>query len=104
LSPQLLSILENGFSQAGRQNLAKVMFDVVNYHTTPEEAAQIAQDAGVKALVFNHIVPPLPLSGLDPVFLQRAATIYTGPLRIGVDGDWITLAAGRSSVDMGKRP
>ena len=104
LSPQLLAILGQGFSQAGRPSLAKVMHDVVNYHTTPEEAAEIAQAAGVKALVFNHIVPPLPLSGLDPVFLQRAATIYTGPLRIGVDGDWITLAAGSTSVGMGKRP
>jgi hypothetical protein len=38
------------------------------------------------------------------VFLQRAATIYTGPLRIGVDGDWITLEAGSTSIGMGKRP
>jgi len=104
LSPQLLGILEQGFSQAGRQNLAKIMHDVLNYHTTPEEAAEIAQAAGVKALVFNHIVPPLPLSGLDPVFLQRAGQLYSGPLHIGVDGDWFSLPAGSKTVDMGKRP
>ncbi len=104
LSPQLLGILEQGFSQAGRQNLAKIMHDVLNYHTTPEEAAEIAQAAGVKALVFNHIVPPLPLSGLDPVFLQRARQLYSGSLHIGVDGDWFTLPAGSKAVDMGKRP
>lgn len=104
LSPQLLALLEQGFSQAGRQNLAKIMHDVLNYHTTPEEAAEIAQAAGVKALVFNHIVPPLPSSGLDPVFLQRAGQIYTGPLHIGVDGDWFTLQAGSKSIEMGKRP
>ncbi len=104
LSPQLLGLLEQGFSQAGRQNLAQIMHDVLNYHTTPEEAAAIAQAAGVKALVFNHIVPPLPLSGLEPVFLQRAGQIYAGPLRIGADGDWFTLPAGSAAVAMGRRP
>ena len=104
LSPQLLGLLERGFSQAGRQQLSKIMHDVLNYHTTPEEAAEIAQAAGVKALVFNHIVPPLPSAGLDPVFLQRAGKIYGGPLHIGVDGDWFSLPSGSQAVDMGRRP
>lgn len=85
LSPVLLSILEQGFSRAGRQPLAKIMHDVLDYHTTPEQAAEIARDAGVKALVLNHIVPPLPSAGLNPAFLQRAGQIYTGTLRVGTD-------------------
>lgn len=104
LSPQLLAVLERGFSQAGRQALAKIMHDVLNYHTTPEEAAEIAQAAGVKALVLNHIVPPLPSSALDAVFLQRAGQIYTGPLRIGIDGDWISMPAGSKALEMSRRP
>jgi ribonuclease Z len=104
LSPQLMAILEAGFAKAGRQTLSKIMHDVLNYHTTPEEAAEIAQGAGVKALVLNHIVPPLPSAGLEPVFLQRAGQIYSGPLRIGIDGDWISLPAGSTAVEMGKRP
>ena len=104
LSPVLLSLLERGFSAAGRNNLSKIMHDVLDYHTTPEEAAEIAQGAGVRALVLNHIVPPLPTSGLDPVFLQRAQEIYSGPLRIGADGDWFTLPAGSQRVEMGRRP
>ncbi len=104
LSPVLLSVLEQGFSQAGRPRLAKIMHDVLDYHTTPDEAAEIAQAAGVKALVLHHIVPPIPARGLNPVFLQRAGEIYRGPLRIGMDGDWITLPAGSSAVDIGHRP
>lgn len=104
LSPVLLSMLERGFGAAGRANLSKIMHDVLDYHTTPEEAAQIAQAAGVRALVLNHIVPPLPASGLHPVFLQRAEQIYNGPLRIGADGDWFSLPAGSTTVTMGRRP
>jgi len=104
LSPLLLSMLEQGFSKAGRQPLAKIMQDVLDYHTTPEEAAETARDAGVKALVLNHIVPPLPTSALNPAFLQRAGQIYTGPLHIGTDGDWISLLAGSTAVHIGHRP
>lgn len=104
LSPVLLSMLENGFSAAGRKNLSKIMHDVLDYHTSPEEAAEIAQGAGVRALVLNHIVPPLPSAGLHPAFLERAGQIYSGPLRIGADGDWFTLPAGSRAVEMGRRP
>ena len=104
LSPVLLSMLERGFGAAGRAPLSKVMHDVLDYHTTPDEAAEIAQAAGVRALVLNHIVPPLPTSGLNPVFLQRAGQIYSGPLRIGADGDWFSLPAGGTTVTMGRRP
>lgn len=104
LSPVLLGLLEQGFRNAGRGNLAKIMHDVLDYHTTPEQAAEIAQGAGVKALVLNHIVPPLPSAGLAPAFLERAGQIYSGPLRIGADGDWISLPAGGSTVEIGRRP
>jgi ribonuclease Z len=100
----LLSILEQGFSAAGRKGLSKIMHDVLDYHTTPEQAAQIAQAAGVKALVLNHIVPPLPSSGLDDAFLQGAGRIFSGPLRIGLDGDWFSLPAGSQALEIGRRP
>jgi ribonuclease Z len=104
LSPQLLGIVEHGFSAAGRTPLAQIMHDVLNYHTTPEQAAQIAQTAGVKALVFNHIVPPLPLGALEQTFIEGASHIYHGPLRVGADGDWFTLPSGSTAVEMGQRP
>jgi ribonuclease Z len=104
LSPQLMALLEHGFQQAGRNNLAKIMHDVLNYHTTPEEAAEIAQVAGVKALVLNHITPPLPSSSLEPVFLQHAGQIFSGQLRVGIDGDWIGLPTGVKSVEFSQRP
>jgi ribonuclease Z len=72
--------------------------------TTPEEAAEIALAANVKALVFNHIVPPLPLSGLEQSFVKGAKQIYKGPLYIGTDGDWFTLPTGSMAIEIGKRP
>lgn len=104
LSPTLLALLQQGFADAGRNPLARIMRDVLDYHTTPEQAAEIAQQAGVKTLVFNHIVPPLAAPGLEQVFLQRTGDVYAGPIRVGVDGDWFTMPAGGSAVEMTSRP
>jgi ribonuclease Z len=78
---------------AGRDNLARIFEDIVGYHTSPEDAAGIASRAGVKGLVFTHIVPPLPVRALERPWLGRAREIYKGPVRVGRDGDFATLPA-----------
>ena len=78
---------------AGRDNLAAIMHDIVDYHTTPEEAAGIAVRANVKFLLLTHIMPPLPRPVFEGTFLGRARTIYRGPLRLGKDGDLVSMPA-----------
>lgn len=103
LSPALLSLIEKGFADAGRDNLRQVMHDVVDYHTTPQEAAELAQQAGVRALVLNHIVPPLPSRALHAAFLGDAKKRFNGSLQIGQDGDWISLPAGSQAINFSSR-
>lgn len=94
LSPPLLARLDAAAVAAGRTTLHKVFGDILDYHTTPEQAAAIARDAGVGYLLFNHIVPPLPIAPLEEAFAGDAPTIFGGPVRVGRDGDWIGLPAG----------
>ena len=103
LSEPLMAILENGAGQAGRPQLKKIFNDVLNYHTTPEQAAEVARDAGVRYLVLHHIVPALPLPGMDHAFLGGAAAIYRGPIRVGVDGDFFSLLPGSGDVAHSRR-
>jgi len=51
------------------------------YHSTPEEAADLATKAGVKKLVFTHLVPP----DEDAKILERARKRYAGPIVVGKD-------------------
>jgi ribonuclease Z len=104
LSPRLLALLESGFARHARSTYAQVMLDIRNYHTSPAEAADIAQRAGVRMLVFNHIVPPLPSDLLEPAFLDDARERYKGPLHVGRDGDFFSLPAGSRSIETGARP
>ncbi len=103
LSPRLVGLLGEAAGQANRPNLKKIMADIVDYHTTPDQAAEVARDAHVGMLLLNHIAPPLPLPGMDKVFLGEAPSIYSGKLRLARDGDFISLPAGSKDISVSKR-
>ena len=57
----ILEMMHKPLMDAGRPQGATIMKDIVTYHTTPTEAADIANKANVDHLVFYHHVP-YPLS------------------------------------------
>ncbi|PWR18077.1 MBL fold metallo-hydrolase [Zavarzinia compransoris] len=98
LAPALVAALAEAAEGAGRGNLAHVMHDIPDYHTTPAQAAALAARAGVKQLVLTHITPPLPSRLLDRVFLDGVAAVYDGPVTIARDGDLFSLPAGTTAI------
>jgi ribonuclease Z len=98
LAPDLVGLLEQAARAAGRSNLEKIFKDIVDYHTTPEQAAGIAQRAGVGYLLLHHIVPALPLAALEGPFLGASRTLYSGPIKLGRDGDFISMPAGSKAI------
>ncbi len=103
LSIDLVNRQRAAAEAAGRANLARIFEDITDYHTTPEQAAQLAERAGVKFLLLNHIVPPLPIRALEVPFLGEARGQFSGPLKVGRDGDLISLPAGSDEVRLGRR-
>jgi ribonuclease Z len=99
LSPTLVGVLTRGAERAGATNVAQITRDIVGYHTTPVEAAEIARDAGVRQLLFYHIVPPLPIAPLREIFVEGVSAVYDGPVRIGRDGTFFTLPAGSDAIE-----
>ncbi|MGD9032299.1 MAG: MBL fold metallo-hydrolase [Desulfobacteraceae bacterium] len=73
-------------SENNQPSLAKIMTDITDYHLTPVQAAQIAQEAAVKKLVFYHIVPPLTNFVLKRQYLEGVGDVYDGDFEIGKDG------------------
>jgi ribonuclease Z len=100
LAPQLVAIISRGARAADRENLAKITVDILDYHTTPVEAAEVARDSHAKHLLFNHIVPPLPPPPLEGVFLEGVSDVYGGPVTIGRDGTLVELKAGTDSIEV----
>jgi ribonuclease Z len=103
LSAPLVNALGEGAAVAGRTNLKKLFADIIDYHSSPEEAAEVALDAKVGYLLYNHIAPPLPLPGMEKAFVGRAGDIYSGPIRVGVDGDFISMPVGSDQIRASRR-
>ncbi|WP_340645472.1 ribonuclease Z [Phenylobacterium sp.] len=103
LSPELVGLQRKSALTDGRANLAAIFHDILSYHTTPEQAAGIAQRAGVKSLLFTHIIPPLPSRALEGPFLGKSRDIFKGPIRVGHDGDLVSLPAGSAKITHSNR-
>ena len=100
LSPKLVAALQDAAHEANRANLEHIFHDIVSYHTTPEQAAAIAKSAGVGYLLLYHIVPALRSAALETTFLGGARTVYAGPMKVGQDGDFISMPAGTKAITL----
>jgi ribonuclease Z len=100
LQPKLVALLTKGLAARGQANMAQVTRDIVDYHSTPEQAAQAATAAGVRYLMLNHIVPPMPIRFAYPAFLGDAGRYYDGPITVGEDGMMLSLPAGSHDVTL----
>ena len=99
LSPELLKLVEDAARDAGQTERSRILADVPDYHATAPQAADAAREASVGALALTHIVPPLPLKGLEGPFLGDARERFSGPLWLARDGDLYSLPAGGTGVE-----
>lgn len=97
LAPNLLGIMHDTAIKTGNTVLAKITHDVLNYHTSPVEAAEIARDAGVGHLLYYHVVPPLVFPGQATLWLDGADQLFSN-YTIGQDGTAFSLPAGSKEV------
>ena len=86
LASAITSRLAELFDENGASTTAKIMRDVPSYHATPVEAAESAQEAGVKHLVLYHVVPPLPLTALERAFMDGVGQAFDGEVTLASDG------------------
>ena len=91
LQPKLVKTLQAEMERQGNTGAAKIFHDIQDYHATPEQAAETAQEAGAKMLVLSHLVPPLPMAYLYPAFLGDAGSRFDGEIVVGEDGMMFTL-------------
>ncbi len=91
LNPEMVGIIEAAAKDAGNNRIGKIMYDIPDYHITPVQAAEVAQDANAGLLVFTHIVPALPISYLDALFIKGTADKFSGDIIVGQDGMMFSL-------------
>lgn len=83
--------------EAGNDVLAKITVDVLDYHTSPVEAAEIARDADVGHRLYYHIVSPIIFPGQETLWLDGAEDVFED-YTVGVDGVSFSLPADSDEI------
>ncbi|HEX8029469.1 MAG TPA: hypothetical protein VF491_13440, partial [Vicinamibacterales bacterium] len=101
ISVTMTRSLGGGARAAGRDQAAKIMHDIEDYHIQPEQAAQIANEAGVKLLAFYHLLPAP--DGWLPrrLFSQGIDAVRPANWTIADDGSLYTMPLGSAEVRRG---
>jgi ribonuclease Z len=95
----LITMIGEAGAAAGRPRVAKIMHDILDYHTTPVEAAEVANAAGVKLLVLYHLNPPPPAKFIESYFARGVSDVRANDWLIADDGLLIELPAGSAAVN-----
>jgi len=97
LSPEPIGMMEATAKELNNPIVAKVMYDVPDYHASPVEAAETARDAGVGHLLYYHIVPPIVVPGQETLWLNGAGEIFPD-YTVGYDGVTFSLPANSTEI------
>ena len=99
LAPNLVNLMHDAAVKKDVAVLAKITTDILDYHASPMDAAETAKEAGVKHLLYYHIVPPLVVPGQAQLFLDGAQDVFKD-YTIGQDGVLFSLPAGSSDINL----
>jgi ribonuclease Z len=94
--------LGEGARNAGRDRTAAIMHDIEDYHIAPEQAAQIANEAHARLLVFYHLLPSPDGFLARRLFAQGVSGVRRRDWTIADDGSLYTMPIGSTDVRIGR--
>lgn len=81
----MVAKMQAGAAAVANTPLAKVLSDIPDYHTSPADAARVANEANVSQLVLTHLTPA-PDNGIAKrIFMRGVSTVRKG-VRLADDG------------------
>jgi len=102
LAPNLVMQMNAAAKKIGNKVLEKVTIDILDYHASPIQAAEVARDAKVGHLLYYHIVPPLVIPGQASLYLNGAQDVFPN-YTIGKDGVMFSMPVGSTEINMIKK-
>jgi len=93
----MINIIRDFNLQRGAKLNAKLMEDITTYHTTPVEAAEIANLAKVKHLIFYHLTPAPRNRTTETIFLRGVKEVRE-EWTLSNDGTMVVLPVGNEEI------
>lgn len=98
LNMEMVKTMQSGAKANDNPRMGKIFGDILDYHTSPVDAAKTAKAAGARDLVLYHIVPMLPSDALIPMFVKGADAEFDGKITVSEDGTILRLPVGRNDI------
>ena len=95
----ILKINEDALRASGNIYGATIMSDILTYHTTPVEAAEVANEANVGHLVFYHLTPA-PRNGLMANMFVRGVNEIRKDWTLSEDGTMVILPLNSDEIEI----
>jgi ribonuclease Z len=87
MNKEIVEMMENANREIGNTDGAIILFDIRDYHMDVSDVGELAQEANVKRLALNHLVPEVqPGRQMKAFFQDPIEAVYTGDLYLGEDG------------------
>ena len=97
----ILEIMKGVANKAGNSLTAKVLDDITTYHTTPKDAAKVANLANVYHLVFYHLTPSPRTSMMERMFFRGVNKIRKD-WSVADDGTMVVLPLDSDEIKISK--
>ena len=95
----MINLLRDFNLQMGANLNAKLMEDITTYHTTLVEAAEIANLANVKHLIFYHLTPA-PRNRITEIIFLRGVDEVREEWTLSRDGTMVVLPVGSGDINI----
>jgi ribonuclease Z len=89
----MVAKMEKAAARAGNPTTAKIFADIPSYHTTPEEAARAANEAGARMLVLTHLTPAPDNPMAMRIFMRGVSKVRPQGVRVAEDRILVRLPA-----------
>ncbi|MDP3857020.1 MAG: MBL fold metallo-hydrolase [Stagnimonas sp.] len=101
-SQHLVARMQALAAEGGRPRIAKIFGDIPSYHTSPVEAAELANAAQVPLLLLYHLTPSPPNRIAERVFMRGVKEMRPRGVAVADDGTLITLPLAGGAPKVGR--
>ncbi len=102
-SNEMLNLMINAANEKTLSASAQLFEDIQSYHSTPAEAADIANKADVKHLIYYHLTPAPRNWLMEKRLLRNAIKVRPDDWTVAKDGTRVTLPVGSSEIKLDSR-